>query len=66
MAACRFGGQACDALLEKPLHPFVDKAAADPDRRSNRADRPALYQEENDPRPAGQSRRDGGGPLPGL
>src|SRR5712691_3886086 len=32
VAPARFVGQSFYALLQKPLHPFVDKAAADPDR----------------------------------
>jgi hypothetical protein len=62
----RLVGQSLHTLRQKPLRPFVDKAAADPDRGSNIADRPPLRQEEDDPPPAGTPRRDGGGPLPGL
>jgi hypothetical protein len=35
----RLIGQPCKALLQKPLHPFVDKVAADPDRGGNMGDR---------------------------
>ena len=35
IAAARFVGQLLDALLQKALHPFVDKAAANPDCGGN-------------------------------
>ena len=35
MAAAGLVGQALDALLQKPLHPFIDMATADPNRRGN-------------------------------
>ena len=34
-AAARLVSQSLQALHQKPLHPFVDKAPADPDRGSN-------------------------------
>jgi hypothetical protein len=37
--------QARDALRQKPLRPFVDKATADPDRRGNGGDRSPLGEE---------------------
>jgi len=37
--------QALYTLLQKPLRPFIDKAAADPDRGSNVGDRYAIGQE---------------------
>ena len=41
----RFVGQALDALLQKPLHPLIDKAPADPDCLRNGGDRHAVRQE---------------------
>jgi hypothetical protein len=66
VAAARFVGQSLYALLQKPLRPLVDKAAADPDRSGNVADRHPISQEEDNPAPSGTSCRDGGGPLPCL
>ena len=44
-ATARFVGQSFHALLQKPLHPLVDKATADPDRRGNSSERYAIGQE---------------------
>jgi hypothetical protein len=44
-ATARFVGQALDALLQKPLHPLIDKASADPDCLRNGGDRHAVRQE---------------------
>ena len=44
-AAARSVGQSLYALLEKPLHPLVDKATADPDRRGNVGDRHPISDE---------------------
>jgi hypothetical protein len=38
MAAAGFVCQPLQALLRKPLHPFVNKATADPDRGGNVGD----------------------------
>ena len=45
MAAAGLVGQSREALLEKPLYPFVDKAAADANRRGNVGDRHPVSQE---------------------
>jgi hypothetical protein len=37
-ATARLVGQSLQALLQKPLHPFIDKAPADPNRDSNLGD----------------------------
>ena len=65
-AAARFVGQSLHTRLQKPLRPFVDKAAADPDRGSNVTDRHPISQEQDHPAPSGTSRRNGGSPLPRL
>ena len=38
MASAGFVCQPLQAILHKPLHPFVDKATADPDRGRNIGD----------------------------
>ena len=45
VAAARFVGQSLYALVLKPLHPFVDKATADPDRGGNIGDRHTIGDE---------------------
>jgi hypothetical protein len=45
VATARFVSQSLYALFEKPLRPFVDKAAADPDRGGYVADRYPISQE---------------------
>jgi hypothetical protein len=45
VAAFPFAGQSFYALLEKPLHPLVHKAPADPDRGGNVRDRHAISKE---------------------
>ena len=64
IARVRFVGQALYALLEKPLHPLVDKATTDPDHSRNVGDRYASGDEQDNPTPASTPRRDGGGTLP--
>ena len=44
-AAAGFVGQSLDALLSKPLHPFVDEATADPDRGGDVSDRDPIGHE---------------------
>ena len=41
----RFVDQSLDALLQKLLHPLIDKTTADPDYGSNVGDRPSVSQE---------------------
>jgi len=43
--AAGFVGQALDAFLQKPLHPFIDMATADPNRRGNGGDRDPIGHE---------------------
>jgi hypothetical protein len=45
----RFVSQSLDALLQKSLHPFVDKATGDPDHGSNVGDRYSIGEEEDNP-----------------
>ena len=44
-ASARFVGQTREALREKPLHPFVHKAPADPNRGRNGGDRDSIGDE---------------------
>ena len=44
-AATSFVGQPEKPLLQKPLHPFIDKAAADPHRGSDVGDRDPIGHE---------------------
>jgi len=63
-ARARFVSQSLHTLRQKPPHPCVDKAAADPNRGGNVRDRHALGDEEKKPAPAGTPRRNGRGALP--
>src|SRR5215831_15737245 len=64
VARARFVRQPLQALLQKPLHPFIDKAAADPHGGGDVGQRYAIGHEYDNPGSAGTSRRDGGGALP--
>jgi hypothetical protein len=44
-AAAWFVCQAFETLVQKTLHPFVDKAPADPDRGGDMGDRDPIGQE---------------------
>src|SRR5688572_2133251 len=64
MATAGFVCQPFQTLLQKPLHPLVNKATADPDRDSNFGDRHPIGNEQDNPAASGPSCRNGGGPLP--
>src|SRR5215471_3027440 len=63
-ATSRSVGQSVETCLHKPLRPLVDKPAADPDGRSNRANRHLLREEEDNPSPSDTPGRNGGRALP--
>src|SRR4030095_2640336 len=56
--------QALAALRQKPLHPFIDKAAANPDRGRNGGDRLPLGDEEDYLGTPAKPRPDGRRPPP--
>src|SRR5215471_19296547 len=63
-AAARFVRQPLHALLQKPPHPFIDKATADSNSGGNVGQRYAIGHEYDNPGSSGTSRRNGGGALP--
>jgi hypothetical protein len=63
-AAARFVDPSLQVLRQKPLHPFVDKTTADPNRGGHVGNRHPISQEQNNPALSGTPRRDGAGVLP--
>lgn len=63
-AAARFVGPSLQVLRQKPLHPFVDKTADDPNRGGHVGNRHPISQEQNNPALSSTPRRDGAGVLP--
>jgi hypothetical protein len=63
-ATASFIVSAFDAVCAKAFGPFVDKPAPDIDRTGNMGNRGAIDHQEDDAAAFGQSRSDGGRPLP--